>query len=96
MAGNISKHFYQAVSNKTCADFHHPGKTCLQAVQESAVAGLFGSLKFYLPLCILPLLFKIKQWNEKKTWKQFLINYCRCVFSGFFISSITTGLPRFG
>lgn len=53
MAGNISKYFYKAVEHKTCADFHHPGKTCIQAAIDCAKAGIFGSVKFYLPLCIV-------------------------------------------
>ncbi|XP_070505634.1 transmembrane protein 135 homolog [Chironomus tepperi] len=93
MAGNISKYFYQAAANKTCADFHHPGKTCTQAAVESIQNGVFGPMKFYFPLCLLPLLLKFNKWNEIKTWKEFLKNYSRCIFSGFFIT--TTGLILF-
>lgn len=93
MAGNISKYFYAAVVNKTCANFHHPGKTCIQGAVECMKNGFFGAMKFYLPLNLLPLLFKIKQWNEIKIWKEFLKNYSRCIFSGFFIT--TTGFVLF-
>lgn len=53
MAGSISKYFYQAAANKTCADFHHPGKTCIQAAIECIQNGVFGSMKFYFPLCLV-------------------------------------------
>ncbi|CAG9807768.1 unnamed protein product [Chironomus riparius] len=93
MAGSISKYFYQAAANKTCADFHHPGKTCTQAAIQCLQNGVLGSAKFYFPLCLLPLLFKLHKWNEIKTWKEFLKNYTRCIFSGFFIT--TTGFILF-
>ena len=53
MAGSISKYFYQAAANKTCADFHHPGKTCTQAAIQCLQSGILGSSKFYFPLCLV-------------------------------------------
>ena len=53
MAGSISKYFYQAAANKTCADFHHPGRTCTQAAIECIKNGVLGSAKFYFPLCLV-------------------------------------------
>jgi len=53
MAGSISKYFYQATASKTCADFHHPGKTCIQAAIECIQNGVLGSAKFYFPLCLV-------------------------------------------
>lgn len=57
MAGNISKYFYNAAKNKSCADFHHPGETCLQAAVNCCKNGLLGSMKFYLPICVVRKLF---------------------------------------
>lgn len=53
MAGNISKYFYEVAVNKNCADFHHPGKTCVLAAIECFKSGLIGSAKFYFPLCFV-------------------------------------------
>ena len=53
MAGNISKYFYQATVNKTCADFHHPGMSCTQAAIDCAKNGILGAVKFYFPLCLV-------------------------------------------
>jgi hypothetical protein len=53
MAGNISKYFYEAAKNKTCADFHHPGYTCLQSAILCCKSGLLGSMKFYLPISVV-------------------------------------------
>lgn len=53
MAGNISKNFYEAAASKTCADFHHPGRTCFQAALECVRNGFLGSAKFYFPICVV-------------------------------------------
>jgi hypothetical protein len=50
---NLSKYFYLAIKNKTCADFIHPNLTCLQSARELAVSGWIGAMKFYFPGCFV-------------------------------------------
>ena len=89
MSGTFSKYFYKAVENKTCADFLHPGLTCTEALQGTIVDALIGSLKFYIPICVIPFILKFKKWNHLKVWKDFIKDFGKCLLVGFSVNAIS-------
>lgn len=86
MPNTFSKYFHIVAANKTCADFLHPGKTCTQALKGSLFDASIGSIKFYFPVCAVPLLLKFSKWNKIKTWTEFGDNVARCVILGFILN----------
>lgn len=84
MPGSLSKSFYAAIANKNCADILHPGLTCRESMKGSIVDAAMGSLKFYLPICVVPLLFK--NLKRKTTWKEFAVSFGKCFAFGFFLN----------
>lgn len=74
MAGNISKHFYEMAKSKTCADFHHPGFTCLQSAVMCCKSGFLGSAKFYFPVCFVSNKIKFK-----KLFNNFICSFRFCL-----------------
>ncbi|CRK88907.1 CLUMA_CG002776, isoform A [Clunio marinus] len=82
MPGTFSKSFKILIADKTCSDLVHPGLTCMEAMKLNLVDGIIGGLKFYLPIFLIPLFMKIKDWKKVKTWKDFLKGYGRsCLFA---------------
>ena len=95
MPGTFSKHFNTAMANKTCADILHPGKTCTQALSGVFFDSAVGSLKFYGPICVVPLLLKTKKWKNVKTWKDFANDFGRCWLFGFLMISTSLTMVCF-
>lgn len=81
MAGAFSK-FNEAVRNKTCADFVHVNLNCNDKIMNIIKDAVIGSARFYLPICIVPVLIKFKNWRKYQTWKQFLQNFYQCMIFG--------------
>ena len=75
------------MANKTCAAIMHPGMTCAQALPGVLQDAAIGSLKFYGPLCVVPLLLKFKKWKNVKTWKDFANDLGRCWLFGLLLIS---------
>lgn len=61
---NYSKYFNEAVKSKNCADFFHPGKTCLQAQVDLIPQLLIGGMKYFLPIFLIPSLAKFEFTRE--------------------------------
>lgn len=89
MSGTFSKHFYEAFQAKTCADFLHPGLTCTEALKGRLIDAALGSLNFYIPICVIPFMLKIKKWNEMKVWIHFMRDFGKCLFFGFFLIAVS-------
>lgn len=83
MPGTFSKGFNAVMTNKTCADLLHPGLTCTGALKTTLINSAFGSMKFYGPIVLVPMLLKMKNWGDVKTWKNFATNCGRCWLFGF-------------
>jgi hypothetical protein len=92
MPGTFSKSFYAAMANRTCADVFHPGLSCCEAFRGVLKDAAIGSMKFYGPICVLPLLMNFRKWKNIKTWKDFVNSLARCWFFGFFLISAAFAL----
>lgn len=89
MPGTFSKYFYDAVEKKTCAYFLHPGLSCTEALKGRLVDSAIGSLKFFVPVCVIPFVIKIKKWKEAKVWKIFVRDLGKCLLFGFLLNVIS-------
>lgn len=67
MAG-FSKYFYEAVQNRSCADYFHPNETCWENQRRLLPKIITGTLKYYLPILLLPTLAKYDKWSPA-FWK---------------------------
>lgn len=93
MSGTFSKSFHASMANKTCADIFHPGQTCIQSFPGVFRDAAIGSMKFYGPICVIPMLLKFKKWKNMKVWKDFAKKLVRCWMFGFlFISTAFVAL----
>jgi hypothetical protein len=90
MPGTFSKSFN--ASHRTCADVFHPGQSCSEAFRGVLKAAAIGSMKFYGPICVLPMLMKVKKWKDEKAWRNFLNTLSRCWLFGFLMISTMFGL----
>lgn len=78
---NFSKYFNEAVKTKSCSDFFHPGKTCVEAKLDLIPKLLTGGVKYFLPILLLPSLTKF-EWTREFFWKQLVLSV-KAVFGGF-------------
>lgn len=78
---NYSKYFNEAVKSKDCSDFFHPGKSCLQAKVDLVHHLVFGSMRYFLPIFLLPSLLTKFEW-KKEFFVDHLIIGVRAVLGG--------------
>lgn len=78
---NFSKYFDEAVKHKSCGDFFHPGRTCTQAKLDLMPKLFSGSVKYFLPLLLIPSLAKF-EWTKEFFVKQLMLAG-KTVVSGF-------------
>lgn len=87
---SFSKYFREAVKDKSCADFFHPGKTCGQAKIELIPVLIQGVVKYYLPILLIPSLGKF-EWSRKFFWEQGQLAF-KAVVGGFLPSMLALSL----
>lgn len=82
--GHFSKYFREAVRDRSCADFFHPGKTCTRAKLDLAPVLITGAMKYFLPIILFSTVSKF-EWT-----KEFFQRQCKLVVKMIILGSLPT------
>lgn len=92
MPGTFSKAFDLVCRHNSCIHIVHPGHSCFRDFLQNIPHTCKGSLKFFLPVCIVPLIIRPSKLKEKETWVKFFKNLLRCfTFGTILVTCILTG-----